>query len=256
MYMLISPAKSLDLETAVSVASATHPELLDQAVDLVHILRDLAPFELATLMKLSDKLAALNAQRYAEFSTPFTANNAKPAIYTFQGDVYQGLDASGLSKSDVRWLQKRLGILSGLYGLLRPLDLMQAYRLEMGTRLATPKGKDLYQFWGDRIGQLVEQRMKQSKTQQLVNLASNEYFKSVRAKSLSVELITPQFKDYKNGSYKVISFFAKRARGMMVRFAAQHRITDATELKRFDLDGYRFCHKSSSERDWVFTRRQ
>ena len=254
MLAVVSPAKNLDFESPIPVDTFTQPAMLDQLDHLVKFCKALSPADIASLMSISDKLSVLNADRFAEFSRPFTPDNARQAMYAFNGDVYTGLDAYSLSERDVTFAQSHLRILSGLYGLLRPLDLMQAYRLEMGTKLATDKGKDLYQYWGEDITQVLNQALAEQGDSVLVNLASNEYFKSVKKKSLEAMIITPNFKDLKNGQYKVISFFAKKARGLMARYIIQNQLTDVEQLKGFDLAGYRFSEEQSSPTDFVFLR--
>ena len=254
MLAVVSPAKNLDFESPIPVDTFTQPAMLDQLDHLVKFCKTLSPADIASLMSISDKLSVLNADRFAEFSRPFTPDNARQAMYAFNGDVYTGLDAYSLSERDVTFAQSHLRILSGLYGLLRPLDLMQAYRLEMGTKLATDKGKDLYQYWGEDITQVLNQALAEQGDSVLVNLASNEYFKSVKKKSLEAMIITPNFKDLKNGQYKVISFFAKKARGLMARYIIQNQLTDVEQLKGFDLAGYRFSEEQSSPTDFVFLR--
>ena len=258
MYMLISPAKKLDESPQVNPTAIpiTEPELLGRADELARIMQRKAPDEIAALMKLSDKLAELNFERYQAWEVPFPEERTKPAVFLFRGDVYQGLDADTLKPSGLQYAQKHLGILSGLYGLLRPLDRILPYRLEMGTRLENPAGKDLYAFWGEAVTGLVNERLAASGSRQLVNLASNEYWKAVDANRIEGEVITPVFKDWKNGQYKIISFHAKKARGMMVRWAIDHQVQDAEELKYFDYGGYGFAPELSDEKNWVFTRRQ
>lgn len=260
MFSLISPAKSLDfktpyVETADSEIKASQPEFLTQASQLVEVLREFSSQDLAQLMKLSDKLASLNTARYQEWQTPFTPDNAKPAVLAFTGDVYTGLDAPSLNSAELNFLQQHLGILSGLYGLLKPLDLMQPYRLEMGTRFAFADYKNLYEFWRASLAPAINQQLEAANTSQLVNLASQEYFKAVDVKQLSADIYTPVFQDYKNGSYKIISFYAKKARGLMVRFIAQNQLTQAEDLKAFDLDGYSFNPSLSEAKTFVFTRK-
>ena len=254
MLVVVSPAKNLDFETPVPVASFTKPALLSSAEVLVETCRKLTPADLSSLMKISDKLATLNANRFDSFTTPFTKDNARQALYAFNGDVYTGLDAYSLSEQDVEYAQQHLRMLSGLYGLLRPLDLMQPYRLEMGTRLENPKGKNLYEFWGTDITLALNKALEEQGDNVLINLASNEYFKSVKAKSLDGMIITPHFKDKKNGQYKVISFFAKKARGLMARYVIQNRIEDVAGLKAFSEAGYVFSPEQSTETDLVFLR--
>lgn len=256
LVMVISPAKTLDFETPSPTKTHTTPQFLDQSAQLIDVLRDYSPQKLATLMKLSDKLAGLNVARYEEWHTPFTPDNAKQALLAFKGDVYAGIDAAArFKRPQFTYVQKHLRILSGLYGLLRPLDLMQPYRLEMGTRLKNPEGKDLYHFWGDTLTEALATHLHGSKqTPVLVNLASNEYFKAVNPKGLNARVVTPVFKDEKNGTYKIISFYAKKARGLMVGYAAENNITQVEELKHFDWEGYQFNGAESDEDTWVFKR--
>ena len=254
MLVVVSPAKNLDFESSIPVSDFSQPAMLDDTNRLMEVCRTLSPADLSSLMKISDKLATLNANRFAEFSTPFTADNARQAMYAFNGDVYTGLDAYTLSEDSVAYAQNHLRILSGLYGLLRPLDLMQAYRLEMGTKLANPDGKDLYAFWDDRITQVLNDAMEEQGDNVLVNLASNEYSKAVKKKQLNGMVITPTFKDCKNGQYKIISFFAKKARGLMARYIIENRVEDVEGLKAFDADGYVFSEEQSSSTELVFLR--
>ncbi|UTW11902.1 peroxide stress protein YaaA [Marinobacterium rhizophilum] len=253
MLTVISPAKTLDFDTPPTIDRHSQPAYLDQSQLLIDELRTLAVQDVAELMKLSDKLASLNVARYASWDRPFNADNAKQALLAFKGDVYTGLDAQSLSAEDLDFAQSRLRILSGLYGLLKPLDLMQPYRLEMGTKLGNSRGKDLYQFWGPRLTDALNQELAQS-SPVLVNLASNEYFRSVQPKALDARLITPVFKDWKNGQYKIISFYAKKARGLMARYIIQNRIQDPEQLRAFDIDGYRFAPSMSQGDTWVFIR--
>ncbi len=256
MLVVVSPAKKLDFESRIPVNDFTQPAMLEDTNRLMEVCRTLSPADLSSLMKISDKLATLNANRFAEFSTPFTIDNARQAMYAFNGDVYTGLDAYTLSEDSVAYAQNHLRILSGLYGLLRPLDLMQAYRLEMGTKLANSDGKDLYAFWDDRITQVLNDAMEEQGDNVLVNLASNEYFKAVKKKQLNGMVITPTFKDCKNGQYKIISFFAKKARGLMARYIIENRVEDVDGLKAFDVDGYVFSEEQSSSTELVFLRNQ
>ena len=251
--MVISPAKTLDFETDCGHNKFTENEFLDDAQLLINEIQKLSSKQLGSLMKLSDKLANLNRNRYQSWSLPFNEENAKQALFAFQGDVYQGLDAQSLTKTQVNFAQKHLLILSGLYGILRPLDLMQAYRLEMGTKFKNKRGKDLYEFWGNKLEENINQRLKK-KDSVLVNLASQEYFKAINPKKLNTPIITPVFKNKKNGEYKMIALFAKKARGMMVRYAIDNKITDVEDLKGFDYEGYKFSKKLSSEQELVFTR--
>lgn len=253
MLMVISPAKNLDYESPLATEQHSQPAFLDHACELVDQLKTLEPHQLSNLMSISDKLGQLNADRYQQWHTPFTPDNARAAVLAFNGDVYTGLAAQEFSEKEFAFAQKHLRILSGLYGILRPLDLMQPYRLEMGTRLENKRGKDLYEFWGDIITDALNDEL-QAGDGVLVNLASNEYFKSVRKKKLNARIITPQFKDWKNGQYKMISFYAKKARGLMCRYAITHGITQADDLKGFDLAGYRFSEEQSSGDSWTFLR--
>lgn len=253
MLMVISPAKNLDYESPLATEQHSQPAFLDHACELVDQLKTLEPHQLSNLMSISDKLGQLNADRYQQWHTPFTPDNARAAVLAFNGDVYTGLAAQEFSEKEFAFAQKHLRILSGLYGILRPLDLMQPYRLEMGTRLENKRGKDLYEFWGDIITDALNDEL-QAGDGILVNLASNEYFKSVRKKKLNARIITPQFKDWKNGQYKMISFYAKKARGLMCRYAITNSITQADDLKGFDLAGYRFSEEQSSGDSWTFLR--
>ena len=260
MILVISPAKALDYETPPTTATFTQPDLLDQSVELIDILREKSPAQIAELMSLSDQLSSLNVARYASWSRPFAAGNAKQALLAFNGDVYEGLDATSLTEADLAWAQDHLRILSGLYGVLRPLDLMQAYRLEMGTRLANPRGKNLYEFWGERItdelNRLLAREEDAGRQRVLVNLASDEYFKSVKPKKLKGRIVTPVFEDWKGGRYKIISFYAKRARGLMSRYVITHRIDEVEALQGFDAEGYAFAANASDADTLVFRRRE
>lgn len=250
MLALISPAKTLDFSPS-AWQQYTQPQLLDYTEELVSILRTKSIADIKTLMKLSDKLAELNYQRFLEFTPDFVLNtNAKQAIFAFKGDVYTGLDIKSLSTKEVEFISSHLLILSGLYGVLRPLDLMMPYRLEMGTRLGIIKHKNLYQFWGSLLAETINQH----EQQEVVNLASNEYFKAVDTQKLQARLIDIDFKEYKNGAYKTIGIHAKRARGAMVRFMAQHGVQYAEELKSFGLGGYAYHPELSQENTWVFSR--
>lgn len=255
MLLLLSPAKTLDLTSSTPPAlQATQPELLDYSAQLVALLRQYSPSELANLMGISDKLAILNVRRYQDWLPPFHLDNAKPAVLAFMGEVYEGLDAASLSSKQLEWLNARLRILSGLYGVLRPLDWMAPYRLEMGTPLVNRRGRDLYAFWGTLISQTLQGVLTQIGPTTCVNLASEEYFKAVNPQLLSARIIKPVFQDLKNGQYKVISFHAKRARGLMVRWVLDQRIDDVTQLKNFDGAGYYFVAQASSDEQWVFRR--
>lgn len=256
MLAVISPAKKLDFESPAHDIIAGQCELLEHSEMLIRRCQELSPADIASLMKLSDKLAGLNAARFGQWHTPFTKENAKQAIFAFQGDVYVGLGAQQLSDDDLIFAQDHLRILSGLYGVLRPLDLMQAYRLEMGTKLANSRGNNLYQFWGSLVTDKLNQTLAANDSQFLINLASTEYFKVVKTRDIKAKIITPVFKDYKNGQYKIISFFAKKARGLMVRYMIEKRVSTPEQLKGFDYDGYQFEPSLSSDQELVFTRRQ
>lgn len=254
MLFLLSPAKNLDEKTPAPTQENTYPTLLNFGEKLIEQLRKFSPQEIAQLMHLSDKLALLNMQRYAQFSPPFSLENAKQALFLFKGDVYEGIDAYHLTQNEINYIQNTTAILSGLYGVLRPLDLMQPYRLEMGTKLANEKGNNLYAFWAGTITDHINTLANTLKSKHIVNLASTEYFKSIDTKQLDLPIITPIFKDKKNGDYKIISFYAKRARGLMIRFAAQNNIQDIEALKQFNLEGYFFDEERSSPEQWVFLR--
>lgn len=252
MLFVISPAKTLDFETPATTTKHTLPILLDDSAELIDQLRKLEPDALSKLMSISPKLATLNSNRYYEWSLPFNTDNAKQSILAFKGDVYTGLSADNFIPSEMEFAQKHLRILSGLYGVLRPLDLIQAYRLEMGTKFKNDRGNNLYEFWGNAITDLINQDIKNQKSQTLINLASIEYFKSINTKELDARIISPVFKDKKNGDYKIISFYAKKARGLMSRFIIQNKLTDPEDIKDFNLEGYSF--KESTKDSWLFTR--
>lgn len=254
---VLSPAKALDYESAVPAdVPHTSPLFPKRSAELIDVLREQSPQQIAQLMHLSDALSALNVARYAAWRPRATAHNARQAVLAFNGDVYGGLQAARLTARQLDWLQDHVCILSGLYGVLRPLDRMQPYRLEMGTPLATDHGANLYQFWGTQIAEYLNQRAAADKTPVIVNLASQEYFKAVQRKALKARVIDCVFEDYKSGQYKVISFFAKRARGLMARYAAQHRISRPAQLEGFDLEGYAFAPTASSPDRLVFRRKQ
>lgn len=254
MLAVISPAKRLDFKTAPTTAKHSLPVFLDESKLLIGTLREKSPAEIARLMKLSTELADLNYTRYGEWRTPFTPDNAKPAALAFKGDVYLGLDATTLNDRDWAWAQKHLRILSGLYGLLKPLDLIQPYRLEMGTRLATQKGDDLYQFWGQTLTRALNEAIAEQRQPVLVNLASQEYFDAVDASAIDARIITPTFKDLKNGRYKFLSFYAKKARGLMARYIIDNRVSTLKALKDFDVSGYYFSESQSRGDNWAFLR--
>lgn len=254
MLITISPAKKLDFKTPMPVCDYTQPEFLNQAAELIDIMRAKDSFEIADLMKLSIKLADLNMQRYQDWHTPFTPDNAKQALFAFSGDVYQGLHAGSLDTNAIGFAQHHLRILSGLYGVLRPLDLMQPYRLEMGTRLATDHGRNLYEFWGNMITESINRALTDQGDDILINLASNEYFSAIHTDKINGRVITPVFKEYRKGAYRIISFNAKRARGYMSRFIIENRLSEADDLKGFAVDSYVFNEELSSIDTFIFTR--
>ncbi len=254
MLIVLSPAKTLDFETPPVVETHTIPDFLADSRKLVRRLAGFDPAGLAGLMKISDALATLNVARFGAWKTPFTPANAKQAVLAFNGDVYEGLDAGALRPAQLEWAQSRLRILSGLYGLLRPLDLIQPYRLEMGIRLENERGKDLYAFWGDRLAGALAAELAGHRHPVLVNLASEEYFKAVSRRALGRAVVQPVFQERKGTAWKVVSFQAKRARGAMARYAIEHRIEDPKRLQRFDVDGYAFAPEASDDETWVFRR--
>lgn len=253
MLLIISPAKTLDFESAPETEQHSQPRFLQQSQQLIETLKQLDAVAVAQLMSLSDKLAGLNVARFQGWAQPFNLSNAKQAVLAFKGDVYTGLDASSLSEASLQYAQKHLRILSGLYGVLKPLDLIQPYRLEMGTKLVNPKGQNLYSFWDDVLRKSLEGEPALT-DQVLINLASNEYFKAVQAKKMTARIITPVFKDLKNGQYKIISFYAKKARGLMARYIIDHQLTDPEAIKQFDDEGYYFSPEHSNGDEWVFLR--
>ena len=255
MLFLLSPAKKLDYDSPVHVETHTQPLFVDQAAGLIKVLKTKSAEDISELMSLSPALSELNVQRYAHWKRTFTQDNARQAVLAFNGDVYEGLDASTLSAKQLDWAQEHVAILSGLYGVLRPLDLMQPYRLEMGTRLQTPKGKNLYEYWGSGIAGYLNERQAGQKTPVIVNLASEEYFKSVDLKALKARVVQCVFQDWKNGAWKIISFHAKRARGLMTRYAILHKVAKPEGLHGFDLEGYKFDASASTEDKLVFRRK-
>ena len=254
MLIVLSPAKTLDYETPPGTRKSSQPELLARSGKLVADASKLSPRQIGKLMGISDKLAELNHARFMNWGEPFNLDNAKQSVLAFKGDVYTGLEADNMSAADLGYAQQHLRILSGLYGVLRPLDLMQPYRMEMGLKFANSGGKNLYEFWGSDITDSLNQQLAGLKSDVLVNLASKEYFKAVQARALNAEIITPVFKDLKNGKYRVLSFFAKKARGQMARYIIDQRLDDVTGIKKFRKDGYRYNKAESTAREWVFTR--
>ncbi len=255
MLFLLSPAKSLDYDTPAGDVPHTQPLFVKQSTELIKLLREYSPQQISELMDLSDTLAGLNVARYQAWSPKFTAKNAKQAVLAFNGDVYEGLDAKSLKAEDLAWAQEHVCILSGLYGVLRPLDWMQPYRLEMGTALENPQGRNLYKFWGSQIAEHLNKRLQADKTPVVVNLASQEYFKAVDTKTLKARVIECVFEDWKGGKYKVISFLAKRARGLMARYAATQHLSTPKQLEKFQLEGYAFDAKASEPDRLVFRRK-
>ena len=254
MFALISPAKKLDFDSECNAQGCTQPSFLNDTKKLAATAKKLSSKDLQQLMKISEKLGDLNHSRFQNFSTPFTLKNARPAVTAFRGDTYVGLDADSLSADDLNYAQDHLGILSGLYGLLRPLDLMQAYRLEMGTKFTNPRGEDLYDFWGDMIAKACNDAVKTHKDPTIISLASNEYIKAVKPKALSVPFVTCHFKELKEGTPKTIGLFAKRARGAMARHIIQNRVEETKGLKKFKADGYKFVDSLSDDKNYTFLR--
>ena len=255
MLFLLSPAKSLDYDTPPQVSTHTQPLFTRQSAALIDVLKTKTPQDISRLMKLSDALSGLNVARYQAWSKKFTAKNSKQAVLAFNGDVYEGLNAKTLSPAQLDWAQEHVCILSGLYGVLRPLDLMQPYRLEMGTALATARGKNLYQFWGAEISRHLNERAAADSSPVIVNLASEEYFKAVDLKALKARVVNCVFEDYKNGQYKIISFHAKRARGLMARHAIDKKVGSVKKLEGFNAEGWRFEAALSGPDRLVFRRR-
>lgn len=256
MLFLLSPAKKLDYDSPVSTTTYTQPLFVKRSAELIKVLKTKTADDIAALMKLSPALSELNVRRYAEWKPKFDQKNARQAVLAFNGDVYEGLDATTLTESQMNWAQEHVAILSGLYGVLRPLDLMQPYRLEMGTRLQTKAGSNLYAFWGSTIADYLNERLNDETSRIIINLASEEYFKSVDLKALDARVVQCVFQDYKNGVYKIISFNAKRARGLMARFAIETKAKTPAALKKFNVEGYAFAVQESTEDKLVFRRKQ
>ncbi len=254
MKIILSPAKSLDFETPALIDEYTQPDFLNDSLELIDQLQGFSPEQVSALMSISEKLGDLNYQRFQDWALPLPPGNAKQCLFAFTGDVYQGLDVKTMSNDDIAFAQQNLRILSGLYGLLKPLDLVLPYRLEMGTKLKTQRGNNLYDFWGTQLTDTLNTELENEPDPSLINLASNEYAKAVKLKSISANVITPVFKDEKNGQYKTISFYAKKARGLMTRFIINNRITSAEDIKDFDLGGYFYNPELSIANEWVFTR--
>lgn len=254
MLVVLSPAKTLDFKTPPTTQRFSVPEYLDESGELIDVLRRRTPRQLEKLMSISPKLADENAARYLTWQRPFTPDNAKQAVLAFRGDVYLGLEAERFDQRDLNWAQKHLRILSGLHGVLRPLDLIQPYRLEMGTALETRRGKSLYEFWGGRITAALNEALAEQGQPLLINLASKEYFDAVDLDALEARVITPHFRDWKNGQYRFLSFFAKKARGLIAAYVIRNRVRTQKALRDFDWAGYRFDPEQSSDDDWVFLR--
>jgi cytoplasmic iron level regulating protein YaaA (DUF328/UPF0246 family) len=254
MLAILSPAKTLDYETPLKTKLNSQPIYGRESNQLIKTLRTFEPFEVASLMKISDKLADLNHKRYVEWRNKPAESKTRPAALAFKGDVYQGLEAENFNDDDLKFAQRHLRILSGLYGLLRPLDVIQPYRLEMGTKLKTSKGQNLYDYWGTKLTTGLNEALKESKEGTLVNLASNEYFGAVQPKLLEGSLLNIGFKEKRNGQLKFVSFSAKKARGLMAKFIIKERLKNPDDLKNFDLEDYKFNKKLSSELDWTFSR--
>ncbi|MEG1853910.1 MAG: peroxide stress protein YaaA [Acinetobacter sp.] len=256
MLALISPAKTLDYASALPMDLFTLPRLLEHSQELIDISRKLSVSDLSSLMHISEKIAKLNVERFNDWQSELNFSNARQAIFAFKGDVYTGLDAYHLKDTDIEFAQQHLRMLSGLYGLLRPLDLMMPYRLEMGIKLKNARGHNLYEFWGSHITDLIHQDLEETNSNLLLNLASDEYYKAVISTHLKAEIIKPVFLDQKNGQYKVISFYAKKARGLMARYMIENKIEKVDELKSFDIDGYSFDAASSLKGELVFKRNE
>jgi len=256
MLTVISPAKTLDFESSALTDEFSQPAHLTQSRKLMRHLRKFSSPDLSKLMNVSSGIADLNVARNRRWKTPFTRDNAKQALFAFRGDVYIGLDADSMNADNIQFAQKHLRVLSGLYGLLRPLDLMQPYRLEMGSRLATDQGTNLYQFWDMRITKALNTELRAIDSEVLLNLASNEYFKAIKSKSLRGQIITPVFKDYHQGKYQIIGFFAKKARGLMARHIIDEQINEVEDIKNFSREGYIYDPSLSNKAEWIFTRKQ
>ena len=254
MLAILSPAKTLDYQTPLTTNKSTQADFKTESKELIATLRKFAPAQIGSLMKISDNLAELNHRRYAEWQNQASNNNARPALFAFKGDVYLGLDAQTLGARDINFAQKHLRVLSGLHGLLRPLDLIQPYRLEMGTRLATRRGSNLYQFWGNKVTDNINKTLAQQTSKVLINLASNEYYQVIQAERVEGRILNINFKELRDGKYRFVSFAAKRARGLMARYMIDNRITRPSQLRRFDVDRYTFNEALSRDDEWIFTR--
>ena len=254
MIVLMNTSKTLDFQQKAPIPKHTIPELIKDAEILVKELRKLSQSEFSKLMKTSEKLTRLNLERYASWQTQVQKANAKQALLAFKGDIYSGIEVDSYQLKDFEFAQKHMRILSGLYGILRPLDLIQPYRLEMATKLATTRGKNMYDFWGTKLNEILKVLLKQEKSGTLVNLCSMEYFKAIKSDLLDAKVITPAFKEFRDGTYRFITLYAKKARGMMCNYIIRNQIREVNDLKSFDVEGYQFNKKVSSDNDWVFTR--
>jgi cytoplasmic iron level regulating protein YaaA (DUF328/UPF0246 family) len=254
MIILMNSSKTLDFQQKARISKHTIPELKKDADKLVKELRKLSTADFSNLLKTSDKLTKLNVERYANWQTQANVSNAKQALLAFRGDIYSGMGVDHYRMKDFNFAQKHMRILSGLYGVLRPLDLIQPYRLEMAAKLATTRGKDLYAFWGTKINEILRELLKQEKSDTLVNLCSMEYFKAIKSNLLEVKVITPAFKEFRDGTYRFITLYAKKARGMMCNYIIQNHLREVNDLKSFDVEGYQYNQKISSDNEWVFTR--
>ena len=256
MLAVISPAKTLDFDSQITTDNFSQSDHLKQSRKLIRRMKQFSGQDLSRLMKVSSAIAELNVDRFRHWKTPFNESNSRQAIFAFKGDVYIGLDAYSMDEANLNFAQKHLRVLSGLYGLLRPLDLIQAYRLEMGIRVDIDDASNLYQFWDDKITKAINKQLKDIQSEFLVNLSSNEYFKSVQLRKLNATVVTPVFKDFTNGEYKVVGFFAKKARGAMARFMIDNELKDPERLKQFSWEGYKYQTGDSTDTQWIFSRRQ
>lgn len=254
MLIVVSPSKRLDYKSKLPNVDVTSIRFPQEAEMLSEVLKQYKPAELAQFMNISMNLANLNTDRHSKWQWPFEKGEARPALFAFKGDVYEGLDADSLTAKEIAYSQKSLRILSGLYGVLRPLDEIMPYRLEMGTKLVTREGADLYEVWKERITDILNKDLKEAKFKVLLNLASQEYFRAVDTSKIEADIVTPVFKDYKNGAYKIISFYAKKARGLMTRFVIENKLKRVEDLKAFDSDGYYYNSELSNDKELVFTR--
>jgi len=254
MIILMNSSKTLDFQQKARVSTHTIPELKKDADNLVKELRKLSPADFSNLLKTSEKLTELNIERYANWQTQVNESNAKQALSAFTGDIYSGMNVDNYKIKDINFAQKHMRILSGLYGILRPLDLIQPYRLEMAAKLVTNRGKNMYDYWGTKINEILKALLKQEKSGTLVNLCSMEYFKAIKSDLLDANVITPAFKEFREGSYRFITLYAKKARGMMCNFIIQNHLNEVNDLKSFDVEGYQYNQKISSDNEWVFTR--